>query len=255
MSARGRHRRQGSRQLSQRSRISLLITAGAAGIALPLAAVGPASAAPASYTVESGDTLYRIAVDHDIAGGWEQLFDVNRAAIGDDPSRITPGTQLSLDAEAPAEEAPEEAPEEEAPAEDAQETGYFAPVAGVSGGGYGNAGALWSSGYHTGADFPVSTGTPVVAITAGEVVTAGSGGSYGNEVVVRHADGHYSQYAHLSSISVGVGQSVGAGEQLGLSGATGNVTGPHLHFEVRTGPSYGSDIDPMSYLRGHGVTI
>ncbi|WP_062216377.1 peptidoglycan DD-metalloendopeptidase family protein [Streptomyces sp. NBRC 109706] len=250
MSARGRHRRQGSRQLSRRARISLLITAGAAGLALPLAAAGPASAAPASYTVESGDTLYRIAVEHDVEGGWQQLFDANRDVIGDDPSRITPGIQLVLDAEAPAAEAPADAP-----AADVQESGYVAPVAGVSGGGYGNAGALWSSGYHTGADFPVGTGTPVVAITAGEVVTAGSGGSYGNEVVVRHADGHYSQYAHLSSISVAVGQSVGAGEQLGLSGATGNVTGPHLHFEVRTGPSYGSDIDPMAYLRAHGVSI
>jgi murein DD-endopeptidase MepM/ murein hydrolase activator NlpD len=56
-------------------------------------------------------------------------------------------------------------------------------------------------------------------------------------------------------ISVSAGQSVSVGQQLGLSGATGNVTGPHLHFEIRTTPNYGSDIDPLAYLRAHGVSI
>ncbi|MDT0270417.1 LysM peptidoglycan-binding domain-containing M23 family metallopeptidase [Streptomyces sp. DSM 44915] len=248
MSGRGRHRRQPIRRLP---RAAALLTVGAAGLGLPLVAAGTAGAAPASYTVAGGDTLYRIAVDHEVEGGWEQLYEANREVIGDDPTRITPGLELSLDVEGAA--APAAAVAESAEA--AESADYVAPVSGVSGGGYGNAGALWSSGYHTGADFPVGTGTQVVSIAAGEVVTAGSGGSYGNEVVVRHADGHYSQYAHLSSIGVSVGQSVGAGDQLGLSGATGNVTGPHLHFEVRTGPAYGSDIDPMAYLRSHGVSI
>ncbi|MER5864636.1 LysM peptidoglycan-binding domain-containing M23 family metallopeptidase [Kitasatospora sp. NPDC002040] len=133
--------------------------------------------------------------------------------------------------------------------------GYVAPVSGGTSTAYHASGSSWSSGYHTGVDFRASTGTSVKAITAGTVVSAGNGGSYGNEVVVKHADGKYSEYAHLSSISVSVGQSVSAGQQLGLSGATGNVTGPHLHFEVRTGPSYGSDIDPVAYLRAHGVSL
>ncbi|BFV59305.1 M23 family metallopeptidase [Kitasatospora sp. CMC57] len=133
--------------------------------------------------------------------------------------------------------------------------GYVAPVSGGTSTPYGAAGSNWSSGHHTGVDFRASTGTSVKAITAGTVVSAGNGGAYGNEVIVKHADGKYSEYAHLSSISVRVGQSVSAGQQLGLSGATGNVTGPHLHFEVRTGPNYGSDIDPVAYLRAHGVNV
>jgi murein DD-endopeptidase MepM/ murein hydrolase activator NlpD len=52
-----------------------------------------------------------------------------------------------------------------------------------------------------------------------------------------------------------VGQQVTPGQQIGLSGATGNVTGAHLHFEARTSPEYGSDIDPVAYLRSHGVNV
>ncbi|EFE66664.1 peptidase [Streptomyces viridosporus ATCC 14672] len=67
--------------------------------------------------------------------------------------------------------------------------------------------------------------------------------------------GTYTQYGHLSSIGVSVGQQVAAGQRIGLSGATGNVTGAHLHFEARTGAEYGSDLDPVAYLRAHGVNL
>ncbi|MFD7131607.1 M23 family metallopeptidase [Streptomyces sp. NPDC059894] len=115
--------------------------------------------------------------------------------------------------------------------------------------------SLWSSGSHTGIDFHASTGTTVHAVGAGTVVEAGWGGAYGNQVVLRMSDGTYTQYGHLSSISVSVGQKVTAGQRIALSGATGNVTGPHLHFEARTGAEYGSDIDPVAYLRKHGVSL
>lgn len=134
-------------------------------------------------------------------------------------------------------------------------TGFVAPVGGGTSTAYKTAGSMWSSGYHTGVDFSASTGTTVKAVGAGTVVSAGWGGAYGNEVVIQHADGKYSQYAHLSQLSVSSGQSVTGGQTIGLSGATGNVTGPHLHFEIRTGPSYGSDIDPLAYLRSKGVSI
>ncbi|CAL9427681.1 M23 family metallopeptidase [Streptomyces sp. enrichment culture] len=115
--------------------------------------------------------------------------------------------------------------------------------------------SLWSSGSHTGIDFHAASGTTVHSVGAGTVVATGWGGAYGNQVVIRMADGMYTQYGHLSSIGVTVGQQVEPGQQIGLSGATGNVTGPHLHFEARTTPEYGSDIDPVAYLRGHGVHI
>ncbi|MEU7387054.1 M23 family metallopeptidase [Streptomyces tanashiensis] len=134
-------------------------------------------------------------------------------------------------------------------------SGWFAPVSGGMSTPYRAAGSMWSSGYHTGVDFMASTGTTVVAVGPGTVYSAGDGGAYGNQVVIQHADGTFSQYAHLSSISVSAGQTVTGGQQIGLSGATGNVTGPHLHFEMRTGPEYGSDIDPLAALRQHGVSI
>ncbi|MEU9621207.1 M23 family metallopeptidase [Streptomyces sp. NPDC088251] len=121
--------------------------------------------------------------------------------------------------------------------------------------GYKSSGSLWSSGSHSGIDFHAASGSSVVAVGAGTVVEAGWGGAYGNNIVLRMTDGTYTQYGHLSSIGVSVGQSVGAGQRIGLSGSTGNSTGPHLHFEARTTPSYGSDMNPVAYLRAHGVNV
>ncbi|MER0483282.1 M23 family metallopeptidase [Streptomyces sp. Edi2] len=114
---------------------------------------------------------------------------------------------------------------------------------------------LWSSGSHTGIDFHAASGTSVHAVGTGTVVEAGWGGSYGNNIVIKMNDGTYTQYGHLSSLGVSVGQHVTPGQQIGLSGATGNATGPHLHFEARTGADYGSDIDPVAYLHSHGVNV
>jgi murein DD-endopeptidase MepM/ murein hydrolase activator NlpD len=133
---------------------------------------------------------------------------------------------------------------------------YVAPISGsYISTGYKAGGAVWSSGSHTGVDFHAASGTSVHAVGSGTVVEAGWGGSYGNNIVIRMNDGTYTQYGHLSSIGVSVGQTVTPGQQIGLSGATGNVTGPHLHFEARTTAEYGSDIDPVAYLRSHGVNV
>ncbi|MFD3331814.1 transglycosylase family protein [Streptomyces sp. NPDC058700] len=136
-----------------------------------------------------------------------------------------------------------------------EEDRYSAPIAAGVGTRYGTRGSSWSSGYHTGVDFPVPTGTSVKAVAAGRIVSSGWGGAYGYQIVLRHDDGRYSQYAHLSALTVREGQRVHAGQRIGRSGSTGNSSGPHLHFEVRTGPGYGSDIDPLAYLRARGVTL
>lgn len=120
--------------------------------------------------------------------------------------------------------------------------------------GYGTPGG-WQAGYHTGIDFAVPIGTPVRSIGSGTVVTADEAGDYGKTVIVRLTDGYYALYAHLSRIDAEVGEEVQAGMTLGASGNTGRSTGPHLHFEVRTGPQYGTDIDPVAYLARYGVVL
>ncbi|MFE6761095.1 peptidoglycan DD-metalloendopeptidase family protein [Streptomyces sp. NPDC057689] len=238
-----------------------------------------------TYSVVSGDYLSKIAAQHHLKGGWHKLYQDNREVVGENPSLIFPGMKLTLGAKAaPVAATPSKAPAKtaektetkaapkaetkvetkteaqteaktEAPATQDNASGYVHPVPGNHTTAYRASGANWSSGSHTGIDFPVATGTSVKAITSGTVVTAGWGGAYGNQVVIKHADGHYSQYGHMSSLSVSAGQTVTAGQQVGLSGATGNATGPHLHFEVRTGPEYGSDIDPIAYLASHGINV
>jgi murein DD-endopeptidase MepM/ murein hydrolase activator NlpD len=222
-------------------------------------------AAGQTYTVKKGDSLAKIADKKKVAGGWKKLYKINRDVVGDNPRLIKPGTKLDLGKKAAKPAKAKPAPKAAAPKSEAPKTtvadataagGYSAPVDTASlGTAYHTPGGMWSSGYHTGADFVVPTGTPIKAIAAGTVVAAGDGGAYGNQVVIQHADGMYSQYAHQSQLSVSVGQTVTAGQQIGLSGATGNVTGPHLHFEVRTTPDYGSDVDPVSYLNSHGVSL
>ncbi|HSA51319.1 MAG TPA: peptidoglycan DD-metalloendopeptidase family protein [Yinghuangia sp.] len=108
---------------------------------------------------------------------------------------------------------------------------------------------------HTGIDFPAKAGTDIKAVGPGKVVTAGWGGAYGWQVVIKHDDGKYTQYAHMNGRPrVGTGARVSAGQVIGDVGSTGNSTGPHLHFEARTGPEYGSDIDPVGYLRSKGLS-
>ncbi|MFI8457205.1 M23 family metallopeptidase [Kitasatospora sp. NPDC085464] len=119
---------------------------------------------------------------------------------------------------------------------------------------YGVANREYAAGYHTGVDFAVSPGTPLLAVGNATVVSAGWDGAYGKEVVLRLADGHFAQYAHMSSLAVSAGQHVSAGQRIGLSGSTGNSTGPHLHFEIRTSNRYGAVVNPVAYLSGHGVT-
>ncbi|MEU6391386.1 M23 family metallopeptidase [Streptomyces sp. NPDC046939] len=113
---------------------------------------------------------------------------------------------------------------------------------------YGQAGINWMS-VHTGIDFPVWYGTPVMAATDGTVRTQ-TNSAYGNMAIVTAKDGTETWYCHLSSYTVTSGP-VKAGDVIAHSGNSGNSTGPHLHFEVR--PNGGAAIDPLPWLRSHGL--
>ena len=138
-------------------------------------------------------------------------------------------------------------------------SGYF--MRPVSGGSISTNGYYSSGKFHGAIDYAVSSGSPVYAAAAGVVMsTANLSGSYGTYVVIRHANGLQSYYAHgtYGSICVSPGQTVSKGQQIMLSGSTGNSSGPHLHFEVRTSPysyngyatGYGQDsrVNPANYM-------
>jgi len=114
---------------------------------------------------------------------------------------------------------------------------------------YGAAGRLWSSGYHTGIDFRAASGTAVFSVGDGQVFDTGYSSAYGNYFEIYHGNNIYSFYAHATRVQVSVGQKVSKGQQIMLSGATGNVNGAHLHFEIRTpGYRYANCVNPRPYL-------
>lgn len=109
--------------------------------------------------------------------------------------------------------------------------GFGWPVSNHSiGTDYGVSGKFWSLGYHTGVDFPVSAGTPVFSVGNGVVCDTGYNSAYGKFVEIYHGSNIYSFYAHASSVIVSYGQTVTKGQQIMLSGATGNVTRCSLTF-------------------------
>ncbi|MPP04794.1 peptidoglycan DD-metalloendopeptidase family protein [Campylobacter jejuni] len=99
--------------------------------------------------------------------------------------------------------------------------------------------------YHSGTDFRATTGTPIYAANSGVVKIAKDRYFAGNSVVIDHGFGIYSQHYHLSKIDVKVGQKIKKGELIGLSGASGRVSGPHLHFGILAG---GKQVDPLDFV-------
>ncbi len=176
----------------------------------------------------------------------QQLSDVSHGA--DDFADRASRAQQRLDLRnRQAEEAKRKAAE--AARKEAMRPKFVLPVAqrGLSA-YFGQAGINWMS-VHTGIDFPVSEGTPVVAATDGTVRTKWNP-SYGNMAIVTAPDGTETWYCHLSSTKVRSG-AVQAGTVIAYSGNTGNTTGPHLHFEVR--PHGGEPVDPLPWLTSHGL--
>jgi len=128
---------------------------------------------------------------------------------------------------------------------------YLLPVRGYRlTGQFGDSSYHWRS-THTGLDFAVAGGTRIRSIATGRVVASGYDGSYGNKTVVRLRDGTDVWYCHQEAIQVAVGNRVGVGDVIGTVGSTGNVTGPHLHLEIRRGPD--DPVDPFGWLARHGL--
>lgn len=252
----GKHRRPGRacRAGARIAGVAGLATAGVVGSLAASAAAVPAAPAGGQGAAAPGAGLTRADVVADSLAG----------SVAEQ-ARTQENAAAQAAAEAAARQAAERAEREQEraeakraarAAERAALQRYVTPVAAsrVST-AYGVGGGMWSSGSHTGVDFHAAAGTSVRSVAAGEVVEAGWSGAYGYSVVVQHADGMYTQYGHLSSVTVAAGAHVPSGQQIGLSGSTGNSSGPHLHFEVRTGPDYGADVAPLAYLRRNGVEI
>lgn len=113
---------------------------------------------------------------------------------------------------------------------------------------FGQSSGLWST-THTGLDFAGPAGSTIVSVAAGTVTSTGYEGAYGNRTIVTLDDGTEIWYCHQSRISTEVGATVAPGDIIGFTGSTGNVTGPHLHLEVRPGGA--GPIDPYTALAEH----
>ncbi len=99
---------------------------------------------------------------------------------------------------------------------------------------------------HSGIDFKASTGTPILATAYGTIVEAGRNGGYGKMVEIDHGSGITTRYAHMSRVTVSVGEQVEKGTIIGKAGSTGRSTGPHLHYEVRRN---GDAVNPAKFLK------
>lgn len=118
------------------------------------------------------------------------------------------------------------------------------PVSGVITSRFGNMESIRTSA-HRGLDIGASTGTPIYAAAGGTVTAAGYSGSYGYMIKISHGNGVETLYAHCSQLIAKSGQKVTQGQLIGKVGETGNVTGPHLHFEVRKN---GTIYNPQNYV-------
>jgi hypothetical protein len=124
---------------------------------------------------------------------------------------------------------------------------FLWPVRGSISSDYGYRFIFGETNFHRGIDIPAPTGTAINAAADGVVTFAGERGTYGNLVVLTHANGFQTYYAHCSQLLVHVGETVTQGQPVAAVGSTGRSTGPHVHFEVR----YQNDpIDPLLYLPG-----
>ncbi|UNS98253.1 M23 family metallopeptidase [Streptomyces tubbatahanensis] len=209
---------------------------------------GTASAAGKAETGAAHTDLFALGTANQLAESTRAQADAHRKAA-----------EAAKKSEQRAAEAKKHAAEKAARDAERLQLSWVKPVSGKYelSATFGKAGGRWAHN-HSGQDFAVDIGTPVKAVHQGTVVKAGPNGAgdgpaYGNAIVIRHENGAYSQYAHLSEIDVKPGQQIKTGQAIAKSGNTGNSSGPHLHFEVRQGPDYGTAVDPVSAMHAVGV--
>jgi murein DD-endopeptidase MepM/ murein hydrolase activator NlpD len=244
-------RRQGRRRLSPAARRPALFLAAAllsvTGLGLVVSGPLASYASPASGTAGATSVAEEIdlaraadtALSEDEAAARLQEMVASRAERED---ALVAAQQVQAVADQAAAEA----------AAEAARPKVVLPVAGArvsSGFGY-----RWGT-MHAGMDFAAPMGTPEYAVMDGVVIRAGAASGFGLAVYIQHADGTVTVYGHMEQILVQQGQAVKAGDTIALLGNRGQSTGPHLHFEVHLGGMEGQKVDPVSWLREHGVAI
>ncbi|MFD4570487.1 M23 family metallopeptidase [Streptomyces sp. NPDC058467] len=228
------------------------------GSATPLTSAGLTSADAAQGSADAGEAL-RARIMQQAASQQDQVDSAAQQAAEAAAAKkaVALAAQQQDDAEAKAAAAKTKADEAAKKAAEAKRLAELAKSYSLPTSSYtltsrfGEAGSMWSSGYHTGLDFAAPTGTLIKAIHSATVTEAGWAGAYGYRTILTLDDGTELWFCHQSSISVSVGQKVATGDVIGRVGATGNVTGPHLHLEVH--PGGGDAIDPMAWLRSKGL--
>ncbi len=226
----------------------------APGRAPPIELNGEGKAGERVHVVRPGENLYRIALQHGVDP--DELADLNQIA---DPKRLGVGRELVLPAPKgrkvaslasakavakPAPRAPAKRPPKAAPRVDAgprPDRALAWPLEGVLSGRFG----LRNGNPHDGIDVAAPEGTAIRAAADGAVLYAGTQRGYGNLVILRHAGGLITIYAHNQKNLVREGDRVRVGEEIALVGRTGRATGPHCHFEVRQGTK---PRDPLLFL-------
>ncbi len=219
----------------------------------------PAISGPAPKTAETLPITARVAPPAELTSAGEILAADGAVALDPDLQAVAAPLAGAADASrltgqaAPGLTPPPPAPPPEpspAAVPDLAAGQWVLPVAGYHlTARFGETG-LWAT-HHTGLDFAAPSGTPIKAVANGVVTSISNDGAYGNKTEVTLDDGTELWFAHQSSIAVSSGQSVQAGDVIGTVGATGHVTGPHLHLEVR--PGGGEPVDPEAALSDHGL--